>query len=523
MRTLSKTLAAASIAVLGATTAHAQSVGSACGCPDVSTRTQVLMSTLVDATTKNLINANTTLTCNNLYILDTRVYVNAGQDLFVEPGTVVKANSNPGAAHAIIVARDGQIWANGSESCPIIMTAAADPLDGSYSVQNRGQWGSLLILGRAYTNKRNADADPTATSTDGVGTIEGLAAGDSRHLYGNPIGTEINTDNSGVLRYVSLRHGGQIIGANNEINGLTLGGVGSGTTIDHIEVISNLDDAYEFFGGSVNAKYLVAMHCDDDYIDWDQGYNGKLQFIYGVQGPDNSGGAANQGDNGFECDGDDASANNGIKSNPTLYNATLIARTQTIAQADEAIEAKERTEGTIVNCIFTRFRSGLNLNGATGTNATGKWETGLLNVKNSTFIDCLNPLRINGVNTTAGVDFTKFTTTDGNTILASGLIDYTYAMTQPGNVLTDRVNPVPVAGAAGSTLAPPVDGFLTGAKYRGAFEPGAAPWHAGWTLASQIGTDLSAVAGCTGDLNNDGQINTADFGIFSNAFNSTCY
>ena len=189
MNNVIKSLMAAGVVALGSAAAQAQSIGSACGCPDVSTRTQVLMSTLVDATTKNLLNANTTLTCNNLYILDTRVYVNAGQDLFVEPGTVVKANSNPGAAHAIIVARDGQIWANGSESCPIIMTAAADPLDGSYSVQNRGQWGSLLILGRAYTNKRNADADPTATSTDGVGTIEGLAAGDSRHLYGNPIGT----------------------------------------------------------------------------------------------------------------------------------------------------------------------------------------------------------------------------------------------------------------------------------------------------------------------------------------------
>jgi hypothetical protein len=452
------------------------------------------------------------------------VYVNAGQDLFVEPGTVVKANSNPGAAHAIIVARDGQIWANGSESCPIIMTAAADPLDGSYSVQNRGQWGSLILLGRAYTNKRTADADPTATATDGVGTIEGLAAGDSRHLYGAPIGQEVNTDNSGVLRYVSLRHGGQIIGANNEINGLTLGGVGSATTIDHVEVISNLDDGFEFFGGTVSAKYLVAMHCDDDYIDYDQGWNGKLQFVYGVQGPDNSGGANNQGDNGFECDGDDAAANNGIKSNPIIYNATVMARTQTIAQADEAIEAKERTEGTIVNCIFTRFRSGLNLAGAAGSgNATDKWVNGQLNVKNCTFVDCTNPLRINGVNTTAGADFTKFTTTDGNVIQASGLIDYTYAMTQPGNVLTDRVNPVPAAGTASSTLNAPVDGFFTGAKYRGAFQPGATPWTSGWTLASQLGLDVASVAGCAGDLDRDGDIDSFDFGLFVGAFGDTCY
>ena len=269
---------AAGFALASAAGSQAQSVGTACGCPAVSSRTQVLMSTLVNAN-DDQIAASQTLTCNNLYILDTRYYVLAGQDLFIEPGTVIKAQDNAGIAHAIVVTRDGQIWANGSQECPIIMTSVADALDGNYSVTNRGVWGSIIVLGRAYTNKRSADGDATATATNGVGNIEGLATGDNRHLYGNPVGTEINTDNSGVLRYVSLRHGGEIIGANNEINGLTLGGVGSGTTIDHIEVVGNKDDGFEFFGGTVNAKNLVAMHCDDDYIDWDQGYTGKLQFI----------------------------------------------------------------------------------------------------------------------------------------------------------------------------------------------------------------------------------------------------
>jgi hypothetical protein len=524
MRTLSKLTMAAGL-VAAAAGANAQSIGAACGCPPLASRTTVNMSTLVDGS-QNLASATTTLTCNNLYVLDTRVYVDNNQDLFVEPGTVIKANSNPGAAFAIIVARGGQIWANGSEECPIIMTAAADPLDGSYSVTNRGQWGSLIMLGRAYTNKRAADGDATATATDGVGTIEGLAAGDTRHLYGAAVGAEQNDDNSGVLRFVSLRHGGQIIGANNEINGLTLGGVGRGTTIDHVEVLSNLDDAFEMFGGTVNAKYLVAMHCDDDYLDWDQGWNGKVQFFYGVQGPDNSGGALNQGDNGFECDGDDAAtnaANGGIASNPTVYNATVISRTQTITQADEAIEAKERTEGTVVNSIFTRFRSGLNLAGATGTNATAKWEAGLLNVKNCTFVDCAQPLRINGVNTTSGSAFDKFTITDGNVITSSAIIDFTYSMTQPGNVLTDRVNPVPSAANAATTISAPVDGFFTGAKYRGAFAPGVQPWTNGWTLAAQIGLDAAAAAGCTGDLNKDGLINASDFTLFVNAFGGNCF
>jgi hypothetical protein len=519
MRSLHKSILLAGIAAMGTTAASAQSIGAACGCPAVGSRTSVNLSTLVDPTTKNLLSPNTTLTCNNLYVLDTRVYVNDGQDLFVEPGTVVKANSNPGAAHAIIVARGGQIWANGNEACPIIMTAAADPLDGSYSVQNRGQWGSLILLGRAYTNKRTNDNDPTATATNGVGTIEGLAAGDDRHLYGMPIGQEMNEDNSGVLRYVSLRHGGQIIGANNEINGLTMGGVGRGTTIDHVEVVSNLDDAFEWFGGTVNCKNLVAYHCDDDYIDYDQGYNGKIQFFYGVQGPDNSGGANNQGDNGFECDGDDAStniANGGISSNPTIYNATIIARNLN----DEALEAKERTLGTITNSIFARFAQGLNMTTAVETS----WNGGQFNVKNCTFQEVTNPLRINNVVISSGAAYTKFTATDGNLIVGpNALIDATYTMTQPGNVLTDRVNPVPPAGTATTTLTPPTDGFFTGAKYRGAFQPGVEPWTSGWTLAAQIGLDVAASAGCVGDLNRDGVVNSADFSAFGAAFGGTCY
>jgi len=519
MKTVSKLALAATLATFATTQGNAQSVGAACGCPAVGSRTQVLMSTLVDANDDQTV-ASRTLTCNNLYILDTRYYVLAGQDLFIEPGTVIKAQDNAGVAHAIIITRDGQIWANGSEACPIIMTSTADALNGTYAVTNRGVWGSLIVLGRAYTNKRTADGDVTATPTNGVGTIEGLAV-DNRHLYGNPIGTEINTDNSGVLRYVSLRHGGEIVGANNEINGLTMGGVGSGTTIDHVEVIANKDDAFEWFGGTVNSKYLVAMHCDDDYADWDQGFNGKVQFFYGVQGPDNSGGANNQGDNGFECDGDDAATNlgnGGIASNPMIYNATIISRNIN----DEAIEGKERTNGSIINSIFARSQQGLNMT----TAVEALWNAGSFNVKNCTFQGVTNPLRINGAVPPVGPGaHDKFYTTDGNlAVAAQSLIDATYTLTG-NNVITDRVNPVPsaVAAAATTTLNPPVDGFFTGAKYRGAFQPGAEPWTQGWTLAAALGLDLAAVSGCDGDLDGDADIDSFDFSIFVNAFGDTCY
>jgi hypothetical protein len=317
---------------------------------------------------------------------------------------------------------------------------------------------------------------------------------------------------------VSLRHGGDIIGANNEINGLTLGGVGSGTTIDHVEVIANKDDGFEMFGGTVNAKYLVAMHCDDDYLDYDQGWNGKVQFFYGLQGPDNSGGANNQGDNGFEADGDDNAtniANGGVSSNPTIYNATFIARNLN----DEGIEAKERTLGTIANCVFARFARGLNMT----TEVGASWNANNFRVLNSTFQEIATPLRINSVAPIAGSPEANKFAADGNLVVgANALIDATYALTG-NNVLTDRVNPVPAAGTATTTISAPVDGFFTGARYRGAFEPGVAPWTTGWTLASQIGSDVSATAGCAGDLNRDGLVNSVDFGQFVNAFGSTCY
>jgi len=549
-------LTMAALAAVAATGSFAQSIGASCGCPPVSSRTTVTLDptsspSLMDAQ-GNQIPANVTLTCNNLYILNDRYYVGAGKDLFIEPGTVIKANNiGGGNAATLIVSRDGQIWANGSESCPIIFTAAADPLDGTYNVTNRGKWGGLIVLGKAYNNIRGTDVGSVGiTGTNGVGVIEGLTGNDSRNFYGAPVGSEVNNDNSGVIRYVSLRHGGELLGANNEINGLTMGSVGSGTTIDHVEVISNLDDAFEFFGGTVNASYLVAMHCDDDYVDTDQGYNGRIQFVYGLQGPWSGGSSAtNMGDNGLELDGDDHptnAANGGIPSTAQIWNATLLSRTDgsattsevvTPAQTnpansagDEGIEAKERTQGSVNNSIFVNFRSGLNLAGAAGaSNTTDIWLANNFNVKNCSFQNCASPLRINGANTTTGADFTKFTVTDGNVIVASGLIPDATSDFSPVNpnsslVVVDRVNPVPAAGSATTTLKPAAtETFLTAVQYRGAFEPGSAPWTQGWTLTADIGSDVSAVAGCVGDLNKDGLVNSTDYGLFVNAFNSTCY
>ena len=204
----------------------------------------------------------TTWTSNNVYILTGYVFVESGQILTIEPGTVVKGAPGSGVdASALIVTKGGQLIADGTAESPIIFTFEGDPLDGSVAYDTRGQWGGIIILGNATTN------------FGGPAQIEGIPTDNNLAEYGG----DNDADNSGILRYVSIRHGGTELGAANEINGLTLAGVGSGTTIDHIEVVSNLDDGIEFFGGAVSATHVLVAFCGDDSFDWDQGYHGARQ------------------------------------------------------------------------------------------------------------------------------------------------------------------------------------------------------------------------------------------------------
>ncbi|MFT4779797.1 MAG: hypothetical protein ACI923_002340, partial [Flavobacteriales bacterium] len=198
----------------------------------------------------------TTWTADNNYILDGLVFVNSGQALTIEAGTVVKGMAGTGAdASALVVARGGQLFANGTDIAPIIFTFENDPLDGSTPWDTRGQWGGLIVLGDAILN-----------STPGESQVEGIPDTEARGLYGG----ENDNDNSGSITYISIRHGGTDIGAGNEINGLTLGGVGAETVIEHVEVVSNADDGIEFFGGTVSIKWAVVAFCGDDSFDYDE-------------------------------------------------------------------------------------------------------------------------------------------------------------------------------------------------------------------------------------------------------------
>jgi len=258
------------------------------------------------------IDADVTWTSDNIYILDGRIAVLDGATLTIEEGTVIKAREGSGTnAKALLIARGGKLNALGTAAAPIIFTSIADQiLPGEIVSPNvdpttNGLWGGVIVLGKA----------PISAAAPSV-QIEGIPPSDPNGLYG---GTE-PADNSGTIQYISIRHGGANIGEGNEINGLTLGGVGSGTTIDHVEIVANQDDGIEFFGGKVNVTNAIFWNVGDDSVDGDQSWGGTLDNAIIV----------NTGDKCFELDGPEGT----MEDKYTLKNITAYVGPATVGLVD---------------------------------------------------------------------------------------------------------------------------------------------------------------------------------------------
>jgi hypothetical protein len=476
-----------------------------------------------------------------------KIYVGSGKSLTINPGTVIKGDSvaNPVDATALVVDRGAKIYAQGTAECPIVFTSKRDNLNSaSYGIANRGKWGGVVILGNATTNLTLANAlaanavGGTCTGSScfgtGVGTgfVEGFVVSNPRNQYG---GAD-DADNSGILKYVSIRHAGaKINAAGNELNGLTLGAVGSQTIIENIDIISNDDDGIEFFGGTVNVKNISVLFSNDDMYDWDQGWRGNAQFIFGIQLNDNVNSPA--ADNGFEADGDDQKTNATPLSKPTIYNATIIGdgdanQNTSDNSAHAAINAKEFTGGLIYNSIFANFETGLNMQQAKGTRvgdeAYYNWNTtGDLTVKSNTFVGMANSVRLNKAKASDGIaasgaDLTKFSVTDKNDTTATVAgFDFTVTFSDPfTSTVSNEYDAVPNP-ALTTTQATPVNNFFTYAPYKGAFSSTQKSWLSDWSYTTLIDATGGLIA-CPTDINKDGSTTGADLGTLLLNFGGSC-
>lgn len=291
----------------------------------------------VDVRLVGQITSDMTLTSDVIWELEGRVTVTNGATLTIEPGTIIKAFAGTGAnASTLIIARGAKINAVGTASAPIIFTSIADNIaigqvSGSNLDENdRGLWGGLLVLGNAKVS-----LDGNATEAQ----IEGIPASDINGRYGG----NDDTDNSGSLAYISIRHGGALIGEGNEINGLTLGGVGTGTSISNIEVVGNVDDGIEFFGGSVNANNLLVWAQGDDGLDIDQAYSGTIDNAVVALG--------DISDHALEIDGPEGS----LEGMFTITNLTLIGNSNT--ENGEYADYRDGAMGVTKNVLARNFKT----------------------------------------------------------------------------------------------------------------------------------------------------------------------
>lgn len=308
----------------------------------------------------NSLTINTTLSKDTIYIIDGLVFIGNGETLTIEKGTVLKGKPGSGAsASALIIAKGGIINAIGTATEPIIMTYEGD--NGTPQLSNvKGQWGGLILLGNARLN-----------SSPGSTQIEGIPTNEPRGIYG---GAD-DSDNSGTIKYVSIRHGGTDIGAGNEINGLTLGGVGSGTTIEYIEVVSNKDDGLEFFGGAPNTKHIITAFCGDDSFDYDEGFRGKGQFWVTVQDEES--------DRGGEHDGGTDPETATPYATPVIYNVTYIGN-----GTSRAITFRDNAGGEYHNSIFYNFGKGIDIEDLTsGEDSYSRFVNSDLKLKGNIFYE----------------------------------------------------------------------------------------------------------------------------------------
>jgi hypothetical protein len=507
----------------------------------------------------SLLSTSEVWVASNEYVLTNLTYVASGSTLTIQPGTVVRGQADsttPGANNpgALIVTRGSKLIANGTAASPIVFTDEFDDnvppawspaVGGGYDVwpQYQNGWGGVIVLGKTYVAFNTSTGPNSARSVQ----VEGVPAVPGLTEYGGGD----DDDSSGSLSYISIRYGGTGLAPNNEINGLTLGGVGRGTTLHHIEVMNNLDDGYEWFGGTVNASYLVAYAAGDDSFDSDEGYRGKGQFWLAVQG-DAGGSSVGSGisDKGFEMDGGNSPDSSQPYALSRVYNVTMVGKgqsggggTYTDKAKNDAMHIKDNAGPQFYNCLFLDFGgAGTVIEGEGGdaaTNSRQRYTTAYnsfptdsvstnpasyyykaqtegfqCDIRDNVFWQFGGPLSAvtsNEVVTAGGVTGSSthpnvfsenlrggsLTGTNYNNVVAGSLPITT--LTRSGVAAANRmfnvsaIDPRPLTNSVAMTVTrmAPADGFFQPVGYKGAFTP-TCNWLQDWTAMSRLGLTPSS-------------------------------
>jgi hypothetical protein len=437
-------------------------------------------------TLQGRINADTVLRKANSYILKGIVYMVGNHTMTIEAGTVIKGSFSGTDVAALVITRGSKIIAPGTATDPIIFTSLSPN-------PQSGDWGGIVLCGKAAYNL-------SYNGTAGLYQVEGgidNANGDGLAGSGDAVApTPVANDNSGVLQYVRIEYAGYAFQPDKEINSLTLAAVGSGTTIDHIQVTYAKDDAYEWFGGSVNCSYLIAYKTQDDDFDTDNGYNGKVQFGLVLR---DSLIADISTSEAFESDGNATGTTAAPKTTAIFSNITAIGPRATLNNLGStlfrgATHIRRNSGISIFNSIIMGWPRGIEIDATTGTSTA-------LNIEDST-------LRLRNITLAGNTVNTRFTGTPGATITndANFLSWFTGAyynndilpntadakLIQPYNY--SAPDPTPFAGSNGNQKILTGGGF-TDPKFAGdtffdktvTFRGGIAPagpltsWWKGWT------------------------------------------
>ena len=311
----------------------------------------------------DIIESTTWSKANSPYVLKDFIFVRNDATLTIEAGVTIygeEGNPDEGVAPTLIITNGSKINAVGTADEPIVFTSILAKTQ-TLSQNDKGLWGGLILLGNAPINGEAIDGNAETTSQiEGIPNAYMIAGKDSIKPQYITYGGNEKDDNSGTLKYVSIRHGGSLLGTDNEINGLTCGGVGNGTTLEYIEVYANADDGIEMFGGSVNAKYLSIAYCNDDALDFDHGYNGLLQYVSIIQHGNGNSNCAIEWDGAAGDDFGNTTTGALPYSQPTIMNLTAIGSgSSSDSSKSKGMDIRDNAGGYVFNSIFTEFPNGI--------------------------------------------------------------------------------------------------------------------------------------------------------------------